>query len=70
MNILLGITGGIAAYKAPQLVRLLVEYGHGVGVVGGESGKEVVSPRGGSRLGHTYRKSKRVRHPTDTQYSI
>ncbi|MCR4658718.1 MAG: bifunctional phosphopantothenoylcysteine decarboxylase/phosphopantothenate--cysteine ligase CoaBC [Bacteroidales bacterium] len=30
MRIVLGITGGIAAYKAPQLVRLLVKAGHEV----------------------------------------
>lgn len=28
MNIVVGITGGIAAYKAPELVRLLVKQGH------------------------------------------
>jgi len=30
MNIVVGITGGIAAYKAPELVRLLVKAGHAV----------------------------------------
>ena len=30
MNIVVGITGGIAAYKAPELVRLLVKTGHSV----------------------------------------
>lgn len=30
MNIVVGITGGIAAYKAPELVRLLVKAGHEV----------------------------------------
>ena len=30
MNIIVGITGGIAAYKAPELVRLLVKDGHDV----------------------------------------
>lgn len=30
MNILIGITGGIAAYKIPELVRLLVKSGHNV----------------------------------------
>ena len=30
MNIVVGITGGIAAYKAPELVRLLVKAGHSV----------------------------------------
>lgn len=33
MNIVLGVTGGIAAYKAVSLVRLLVEAGHEVHVV-------------------------------------
>ncbi|MBL3686704.1 bifunctional phosphopantothenoylcysteine decarboxylase/phosphopantothenate synthase [Leucobacter zeae] len=33
MNIVLGVTGGIAAYKAAALVRLLVEEGHDVHVV-------------------------------------
>ena len=30
MNIVVGITGGIAAYKAPELVRLLIKAGHEV----------------------------------------
>lgn len=30
MNIVLGITAGIAAYKTPQLVRLLTKKGHNV----------------------------------------
>ena len=30
MNIVLGITGGIAAYKACEVVRLLVQAGHDV----------------------------------------
>ena len=30
MKIIVGITGGIAAYKAPELVRLLVKAGHQV----------------------------------------
>ena len=30
MNVVVGITGGIAAYKAPELVRLLVKAGHTV----------------------------------------
>ncbi|MER7798433.1 bifunctional phosphopantothenoylcysteine decarboxylase/phosphopantothenate--cysteine ligase CoaBC [Microbacterium sp. NPDC096154] len=33
MNIVVGVTGGIAAYKAVQLVRLLVKDGHDVHVV-------------------------------------
>lgn len=44
MNILLGITGGIAAYKAPQLVRLFVKKGHTVRVILTEKAKEFVTP--------------------------
>ncbi|MGB4137808.1 MAG: bifunctional phosphopantothenoylcysteine decarboxylase/phosphopantothenate--cysteine ligase CoaBC, partial [Microbacterium sp.] len=33
MNIVVGVTGGIAAYKAVQLVRLLIKAGHEVTVV-------------------------------------
>ncbi|HUH54083.1 MAG TPA: flavoprotein, partial [Microbacteriaceae bacterium] len=33
MNIVLGVTGGIAAYKAVLLARLLIEAGHEVHVV-------------------------------------
>ena len=44
MNIILGITGGIAAYKTPHLVRLLVKKGHNVKVILTESAKEFVTP--------------------------
>jgi phosphopantothenoylcysteine decarboxylase/phosphopantothenate--cysteine ligase len=43
-NILLGITGGIAAYKTPDLVRKLIAKGANVRVVMTESAKEFVSP--------------------------
>ena len=43
-NIILGITGGIAAYKTPDLVRKLVAEGACVRVVMTESAKEFVSP--------------------------
>ena len=43
-KILLGITGGIAAYKTPILVRLLVKAGADVKVILTESAKEFVSP--------------------------
>jgi phosphopantothenoylcysteine decarboxylase/phosphopantothenate--cysteine ligase len=43
-NILLGITGGIAAYKTPDLVRKLVAKGANVRVVVTQSAKEFVSP--------------------------
>ena len=44
MKILLGITGGIAAYKTPQLVRLLVKKGHNVRVILTEKAKDFVTP--------------------------
>ncbi len=43
-NILLGVTGGIAAYKAASLVRLLVKKGANVKVVMTTSAKEFVTP--------------------------
>lgn len=43
-NILLGITGGIAAYKTPDLVRKLKQQGADVRVVMTESAKAFVSP--------------------------
>jgi len=43
-NILLGVTGGIAAYKAAFLVRLLVKKGANVKVVMTDSAKEFVTP--------------------------
>lgn len=42
-RILLGVTGGIAAYKTPQLVRLLVKAGAEVQLIMTESAKEFVS---------------------------
>ncbi len=44
MNILLGITAGIAAYKTPQLVRLLTKKEHNVKVILTENTKEFVTP--------------------------
>jgi len=44
MNIVLGITAGIAAYKTPQLVRLLTKKEHNVKVVLTENAKEFVTP--------------------------
>ncbi|GET45693.1 bifunctional phosphopantothenoylcysteine decarboxylase/phosphopantothenate--cysteine ligase CoaBC [Capnocytophaga felis] len=44
MNIILGITGGIAAYKMPHLVRLLVKKGHNVKIILTESAEEFVTP--------------------------
>lgn len=43
-NIVLGITGGIAAYKMPELVRRLIEQGANVRVVMTESGKAFITP--------------------------
>ena len=44
MNILLGIGGGIAAYKAAELVRALMERGHSVQVVMTAAAQEFVRP--------------------------
>ena len=43
MNIVLGITGGIAAYKAPDLVRRLRERGAEVQIVMTSSAEEFVT---------------------------
>ena len=43
-NILLGITGGIAAYKTPELIRLLKKAGANVRVVMTRAAKEFVTP--------------------------
>jgi len=44
MNAALGVGGGIAAYKSAELVRLLIERGHGVQVVMTASAQEFVRP--------------------------
>ena len=44
MNIVLGITAGIAAYKTPQLVRLFTKKGYKVKVILTENAKEFVTP--------------------------
>lgn len=44
MNIVLGITGSIAAYKACHLIRLFVKAGHEVQVVITPAGKEFITP--------------------------
>lgn len=44
MNVVLGITGGIAAYKAPDLVRRLRERGADVQIVMTTSAEEFVTP--------------------------
>ena len=43
MNIVLGVTAGIAAYKTPQLVRLLTKKGYNVRVILTENAKEFVT---------------------------
>src|SRR5258708_8124800 len=43
-RILLGITGGIAAYKAAELVRLLVKEGAEVRVVMTEAAEKFITP--------------------------
>ena len=42
-NVLIGITGGIAAYKIPELVRLLQKHGASVSTILTENGKRFVS---------------------------
>jgi len=44
MKIIVGISGGIAAYKTPELVRQLVKAGHQVRVVMTHSAGEFVAP--------------------------
>jgi phosphopantothenoylcysteine decarboxylase/phosphopantothenate--cysteine ligase len=44
MNIVLGITGGIAAYKTPELVRRLLDRGADVQIVMTTSAEEFVTP--------------------------
>lgn len=44
MNVVLGITGSIAAYKACTLIRALVKRGHEVQVVITPAGKEFITP--------------------------
>lgn len=44
MNLLLGVTGGIAAYKAAELVSAAVKAGHEVRVVMTENAKRFVGP--------------------------
>lgn len=43
-HIVLGITGGIAAYKSASLIRLLIKKGAEVQVVITPSGKEFITP--------------------------
>lgn len=43
-EIILGVTGSIAAYKAAELVRMMVKAGHGVSVVMTRGAAEFVTP--------------------------
>ena len=43
-HILLGISGGIAAYKSCELVRLLKKQGHSISVVMSKTSTEFISP--------------------------
>jgi phosphopantothenoylcysteine decarboxylase/phosphopantothenate--cysteine ligase len=43
-NVLLGISGGIAAYKSPNIVRAFIKEGANVKVVMTESAKDFVTP--------------------------
>ncbi len=43
-HFLLGVTGGVAAYKSAELVRLLIKAGHSVEVAMSESATRFVSP--------------------------
>ena len=44
MNILLGVTGSIAAYKAADITSRLTKYGHNVDVILTESGSRIITP--------------------------
>ncbi len=43
-NILIGVTGGIAAYKIPSLVRLLKKAGANVQIIMSQMAKNFVTP--------------------------
>jgi phosphopantothenoylcysteine decarboxylase/phosphopantothenate--cysteine ligase len=51
-NILIGVTGGIAAYKIPSVVSVLVDKGHDVRVIMTESAKKFIAPLTFSALSH------------------
>src|SRR5207249_9862160 len=44
MRITLGVTGGVAAYKAAELVRQLQQEGHSISVVMTRAAREFVTP--------------------------
>ena len=43
-NIIVGVTGGIAAYKAAELVRLLVKQGHEVRCIMTAAARQFITP--------------------------
>ena len=45
MNVILGVTGGVAAYKAAYLARLLIEQGHDVKTVMTDSAQRFLGPQ-------------------------
>jgi len=58
MNILVGVSGGIAAYKALELVRLFIKAGHQVQVVMTAGAKQFIQPLSFQALcGHKVRDS-------------
>ena len=59
MNIVLGITGGIAAYKTPELVRRLRERGADVQIVMTASAEEFVD-RKSTRLNSSHSQQSRM----------
>ncbi len=52
MNILVGVTGGIAAYKTCELVRIIINAGHAVKVVMTDSAKQFIHPNTFASLIH------------------
>ena len=52
MNVLIGVTGGIAAYKAASVVSVLVDLGRQVKVIMTENAKHFVQPLTFSALSH------------------
>ncbi len=60
-RILLGVTGGIAAYKAVMLARRLVEAGAEVKVMMSRGATEFVGPRSFAAVTRTPRRGRPVR---------
>jgi phosphopantothenoylcysteine decarboxylase/phosphopantothenate--cysteine ligase len=53
MNVLYGISGGIAAYKAPEVVRSLTKLGHSVRCVLTENAQRLVAPAALAAMSHS-----------------